>query len=163
MLNDTITHIAIATVISLQLAGNAAAENTSPTTPQAAHESTSITALLDDGWGEATLAGVARDNDKMTVRVRFTKAEEASGSRIIYGTLSSNIWESEIYVVSGEKKYLLLTDSKGKPLASSNLQLDDRGPQAGAWHGTFPAPQAGASATLQLPGMEPLGPFTVPE
>lgn len=122
------------------------------------------TAMLNDGWAEATLAKVDRDGDKMTVRVRFKKAEDAEGtSKILYGTLSTSIWESDIYVTAGDKKYLLLVDSNKTPLASSDLKLQDGGPQAGAWYGTFPAPPAGEKATLQLPQMEPLGPFTVPE
>ena len=120
------------------------------------------TAMLNDGWGEARVAGVERDGDKLTVRVRFYKADGADGSKIIYSTLSTAIWEQELYLVVGDKKYLLLRDSDGSSLATRSLSLDADDLQAGAWYGVFPAPPAGEQAVLHMPQMEPLGPFPIP-
>ncbi len=173
--SDFLRNFAVAAALSAMLAvavqaqDAAAPEPAAPETnagaaPDAAPSEAMPTAMLNDGWAEATLAKIDRDGDKMTVRVRFKKAEDAEGtSAILYGTLSEAIWERDIYITAGDKKYLLLVDSNDVPLASSELSLSDDGPQAGAWYGTFPAPPAGESATLQLPKMEPLGPFTVPE
>ena len=112
----------------------------------------------------ASLARVERTGDSLTLRVRFTRAEGVDRlNKTVYSTLSKQIWESDIYVTAGDKKYLLLVDSSDKPIASSTLRLTSGGPQAGAWYGTFPAPPAGERATLYLPDMEPLGPFEVPE
>lgn len=152
-------------LLSILAAGTAVSQEAATPAPAAETSAAEVmpTAMLNDGWAEATLAKVERQGDKMTVRVRFQKAEGADGAKIIYNSVSTAIWESEIYVTAGDKKYLLVRDSNDKAIASESLKLSDSGPQAGAWHGTFAAPPAGESATLQLPQMEPLGPFTVPE
>ena len=158
-------NLGVSILISILAIGTAASQEVATPAPTASESATEVmpTGMLNDGWAEATLAKVEREGDKMTVRVRFQKSEGADGTKIIYNSVSTAIWESEIYVTAGNKKYLLVRDSNDKAIASESLKLSDNAPQAGAWHGTFPAPPAGERATLQLPQMEPLGPFTVPE
>jgi len=118
---------------------------------------------MNNGWAKAELASAVRDGEKLTVRVRFKAAEGASGRQTVYSAMSGQMWKTDFYLVSGDKKYLILKDSADEPLAPSSLVLDGKAPQAGAWNATFPAPPAGEQATLHMLNVEPLGPFTVPE
>ena len=123
------------------------------------------TALTSSGIAEVELSGIIRDGDKLTLRLRMKPVEAAKRTNeTVYSSISDQAWEEEFYLLSGDKKYLLLKDSAGKPLASASLMLSvNDAPLAGSWNGTFPAPPAGATATLYLPKIEPIGPFTVPE
>lgn len=160
--------LAVSLLLSALATAPATAQDTAApapaTTPAGNAAETLPTGLTDDGWAEATLARVQRDGDRLTVTVRFKKdASITSGSSMIYSDLSKTIWETGIYITADNKKYLLMQDANGKALASPRLQLTSSGPLAGSWSGTFPAPPAGSSATLQLLGVEPLGPFTIPQ
>lgn len=119
--------------------------------------------LTNSGLAEANLISVLRDGETITVRVRFKSTEGASGREVLYGSISAKSWESDFYILSGDKKYLLMKDANGAPLAPSSLQLNMANPQAGSWSATFPAPPAGQTAILHIGAVEPLGPFTVPE
>lgn len=161
MIDRTSSRILLALPLALTI-GTTAGLAQDPAPSASAPAAPPAVAMLNDGWAEARLAGAQREGDTMTVRVRFYRAEGVEGSRVLYGTLSKSVWETDIYIVAGDKKYLLLKDSEGNAIAPANLMLDDDGPQAGAWYGTFPAPPAGEAAVLHLPAMEPLGPFPAP-
>lgn len=120
------------------------------------------TAMMNNGWASVGLVDVARDGEKLTVKVRFEAAEGVSGRETVYSGLPEEMWKTDFYIVSGDKKYLIMKDGAEKPLAPSSLVLKADAPQAGAWNATFPAPPAGAQATLHMLDIEPLGPFTVP-
>lgn len=132
------------------------------TAPEPAAEMQPVTASLNNGWAQATLADARRDGDKLHLTVRFVASPDVKGTHVLYSVISANSWESDFYLLAGDKKYLLIKDASDIPVASSSLALRAGTPQAGSWSGTFPAPPAGESATLYLKDIEPMGPFTVP-
>lgn len=115
------------------------------------------------GQATAEVSGVVADGDKVTVKVRFINAKEGgSVSTTLYRELSDKDYENEYYLLAGDKKYLLLKDSEGKPLAPASVSLFGTGQVVGVWHGVFPAPPKGQKVTLYIKGVEPLGPFVIP-
>jgi hypothetical protein len=111
----------------------------------------------------AEVSGAVRDGKQLTVKVRFKPAAEGQNvSATLYGQLTEQNYQNDYYLVAGDKKYLLLKDSEGKPLAPSSVALTGKGPVVGVWHGVFPAPPADQKVTLFIQGVEPLGPFAVP-
>lgn len=119
--------------------------------------------LDSTGAAIAEVSGVIRDGDRLTVKVRFKpSADGQTVSNNLYSGISDRDYERNFYLVSGDKKYLLLKDSEGVPLAPNFVNLKGKGPLVGTWNGVFPAPPAGQKATLFIVGVEPLGPFAVP-
>ena len=131
--------------------------------PASAQDAPLAKGYVTDGWAEASLASARRDGDKLLVVVRFKAAEGVEGVRTVFSSINQQSWDSDFYVVAGDKKYLLMKDAADQPLADGSLTLRAGTPQAGSWSGVFPAPPAGESATLYVKGVEPLGPFTVPQ
>jgi len=121
------------------------------------------TGYHSSGQATAEVSGVVADGDKLTVKVRFINAKEGgSVSTPLYLSLSDEDYENDYYLLAGDKKYLLLKDSEGKPLAPASVSLFGTGHVVGIWHGVFPAPPKGQKVTLYIKGVEPLGPFAVP-
>lgn len=136
--------------------GPAAIEvQTSESRPQSAAPAAVLArGLIDDGRAEAQVVEAARSGGVLTVRTRFVRqAAAAEGYKTLYNNNPAEI----AYVVAGDKKYFLLTDTEGKALAPSSLQLDideDR-PLAATWWGKFPAPPPEVTTvSLILPGVE---------
>lgn len=121
------------------------------------------TGYHNSGQVIAEISGAIRDGERLTVKVRFKPASEGKNvSTVLYSTLSDENYQNDYYLVAGDKKYLLLKDSEGKPLTPSSVTLGGKGPVVGVWHGVFPAPPADQKVTLFMKGVEPLGPFAVP-
>lgn len=121
------------------------------------------TGYHSSGQATAEVSGVVADGDKLTVKVRFINAKEGgSVSTSLYLSLPDEDYENDYYLLAGDKKYLLLKDSEGKPLAPASVSLFGTGHVVGVWHGVFPAPPKGQKVTLYIKGVEPLGPFAVP-
>ena len=121
------------------------------------------TGYHSSGQATAEVSGVVADGDKLTVKVRFINAKEnGSVSTTLYSSLSDEDYENDYYLLAGDKKYLLLKDSEGKPLTPASVSLFGTGHVVGVWHGVFPAPPKGQKVTLYIKGVEPLGPFAVP-
>lgn len=121
------------------------------------------TGYHNSGQAMAEVSAAIRDGDRLTVKVRFKAAEEGQVvSTTLYTELTERNYQNDYYLVAGDKKYLLLKDSEGKPLAPTSVSLYGKGPVVGVWHGVFPAPPAGQKVTLFIEGVEPLGPFAVP-
>lgn len=108
--------------------------------------------------------------DKLLLDVTFSPTSDglqvdpdAKVSRTnVYSGITSGIYES-IYLLAGDKKYMLVVDSDNKPLAGpGSLVVEGSGPIIGQWNGTFPAPPANTPVILYLPGFSPIGPFSVP-
>lgn len=115
-------------------------------------------ALAANGRAEAQVVEASRANGVLTLRVRFQRAPGADGhDPVYYGSPAS--WKDNIYVTAGDKKYFLLADTEGDPLASDDLtlRLDEDIPVAATWFGKFPAPGPEIGAiSLVLPEVEPL-------
>lgn len=160
-INPKLSRLTFITVLALNtaLCGSAFAQEAAGTPADTAMPA----AMLNNGWGEATLADAVRDGDKLRLTVRFKAAEGAANGETVYSGLTEQSWENDFYLTAGEKKYLILKDANGTPLAPNALRLDPKALQAGAWTATFPAPPAGEQATLFMLGVEPLGPFSVPQ
>lgn len=111
----------------------------------------------------AEVDGLAVDGDRLTVKMALRPAEEGQrvGSNVIYTSLAGQTYE-QVYLVSGDKKYMLVRDTNGQPLAPPSLVASGRNAIVGTWYGVFPNPPAGQNITLYMPGMDPLGPFQVP-
>ena len=100
------------------------------------------TGLTDGGAAEAHVVEAVRAGDILTIKLRFKPLAESKIERI-YDSISQDAYENSFYVLAGNKKYLLLTDSNDKPLTKPNLVIkaSKDSPIAGSWHGRFPAPQ----------------------
>jgi hypothetical protein len=121
------------------------------------------TGYHSSGQVTAEVSGAIRDGDKLTVKVRFKNATEGDNvSSTLYSSMSDKEYENDYYLLAGDKKYLLLKDSEGKPLTPTSVSLFGKGPVVGVWHGVFPAPPKDQKVTLYIKGVEPLGPFAVP-
>jgi len=146
---------AAACALGILLCATASAQTTAPAAP-AGTGAALATGLTEKGTAEASLVKALRDGDKLTITVRFRPVVKDSPSfESIYGGGDAK----EIYLVSANKKYLILKDADEKWLAPHTLNLDKG---LGSWSAVFPAPPAGQKATLHMPGVEPLGPFIVP-
>ncbi len=110
--------------------------------------------LIEDGRAEAQVVEAARSGGVLTVRVRFVRQAAAQEG---IKTLYSGDPGEDAYLVAGDKKYFLLTDTEGHALASDGLMLDidENRPLAGTWWGKFPAPPPEVTTvSVILPGVE---------
>lgn len=111
----------------------------------------------------AEVDGLVRDGEKLTVKMALRPAQQGQrvGVTVIYSGLGGTTYE-DVYLIAGDKKYMLMRDSNGNALAPQSLAVSGSGAMIGTWYGMFPAPPAGQDITLYLPGMEPIGPFKTP-
>lgn len=118
------------------------------------------TGRYENGEIIAEVDGLVIDGERLTVKMALRPAREGNrvGSNILYSNLGDKIYE-EIYLISGDKKYMLVRDSNNEPLAPPSLTASGKGAMVGTWYGVFPKPPAGQDITLYMPGMEPIGPF----
>ena len=157
----------LCTTVSVQAAPKLLPPET--TAAPAGTEAVLATGLTDGdtrvGTLEARLVKAIRDGDRLTVTVRFkpvkdlSKDESRDYETFYSSAMSENEWKQNFYLISGNKKYLILKDSDEKWLAPRELGL--RG-GTGSWSAIFPAPPAGQKATLHMSHVEPIGPFIVP-
>lgn len=110
----------------------------------------------------AEVDGLAVDGERLTVKMalRPTEPGQRVGSTVLYSSLGGKTYE-EVYLISGDKKYMLVRDLNDEPLAPPSLTASGKGAMVGTWYGVFPKPPAGQDITLYMPGMEPIGPFRV--
>ncbi|WP_200951453.1 MULTISPECIES: hypothetical protein [Ensifer] len=125
-------------------------------------ETTSVaplaTGLTDGGAAEAQVVEAVRAGDVLTIKLRFKPLATNQLERI-YDSISQDAYENSFYVLAGNKKYLLLTDSSDKPLTNPNLVIKANKDSliAGSWHGRFPAPPKDVTeVSLTIPGVETL-------
>lgn len=118
------------------------------------------TGRYENGEIIAEVDGLVVDGERLTVKMalRPTEPGERVGSTVLYSSLGGATYE-EVYLISGDKKYMLVRDSNGEPLAPPSLSASGKGAMVGTWYGVFPKPPAGQDITLYMPGMEPIGPF----
>ncbi|HBP30370.1 MAG: hypothetical protein ACTIKR_08550 [Advenella sp.] len=149
------------TSLSLLIAAMLPLSSFSQTAAADAQQSSLASGLVADGGASAELTSVVKTGNRVTVKVRFIETDpEINKISVLYSRLDKSAYENDFYLLAGDKKYLLLKDSAGKPLAPEKLVLAGKGKLRGIWYGTFPAPPAGESLMLFLPNIEPLGPFT---
>ncbi len=149
------------TSLSLLIAATLPISSFSQTAPDA-KQSSLASGLVADGGISAELTSVVKTGNRVTIKVRFMETDpEINKISVLYSRLDKAAYENDFYLLAGDKKYLLLKDSAGKPLAPEKLMLAGKGKLRGIWYGTFPAPPAGESLMLFLPNIEPLGPFSV--
>lgn len=79
----------------------------------------------------------------------------------IYNGISESLYE-QMYLIAGDKKYMLVRDSDDEIAATRVLRVDGSGEIVGQWNGIFPAPPPNTPVMLYLPGFSPIGPFSVP-
>jgi len=150
------------TTLSVLMAAAFPLSSFSQTAAPDAKQSALASGLVSDGGVSAELTSVVKTGNRVTVKVRFMETDpEANKISVVYSRLDKSAYENDFYLLAGDKKYLLLKDSAGKPLAPEKLVLAGKGKLRGIWYGTFPAPPAGESLMLFLPNIEPLGPFSI--
>jgi hypothetical protein len=107
---------------------------------------------------EAQVIEAVRDGDILTIKVRFKPLVDHK-TETLYGSISKRDYEKSFYVLAGNKKHLLLTDSHNQPLTSPSvvLSVSKDSPIAGTWYGKFPAPPKNiAKVSLTIPNVETL-------
>ena len=125
----------------------------------AAHAQEGPTAAGHDATLEAYVTDATRKDNVLTVKVRFKPIADTNTSSVYDGKVP---YES-IFVVAGEKKYMLLKDSSGVPLTSPNVkgtyfnEAQAKRPFVATWYGKFPAPPSEVKDfSLSLPDFESL-------
>lgn len=116
------------------------------------------TGLTDGGAAEAQVVEAVRAGGILTIKLRFKPLATNKLERL-YDSISKDAYENSFYVLAGNKKYLLLTDSNDKPLTNPYLvvKANKDSPTAGSWHGRFPAPPKDVTeVSLTIPGVETL-------
>ena len=124
---------------------------TAPATPLAV-------GLTNGGNAEAQVVEAVRKDDILTIKLRFKPVVPDKLERI-YDSISKTDYENSFYLLAGNKKPLLLTDSNDKPLTDPYLVIKTTkgSPIAGSWHGRFPAPPKEVTeVSLTIPGVETL-------
>lgn len=114
------------------------------------------TGLTHSGIAEGQVTEAVRNGDILSIKIRF-KPVVAGKAEMVYPGISQDDYENSFYLVAGNKKYLLLKDSNGKPLTNPKLvvRTEKDSPIAGAWQGKFPAPPKEISeVSLTIPNVE---------
>jgi len=143
--------------IALTIAGfsHTASAQTQPEAPAATPLAVGLT---DSGSAEAQVIEAVRHGDILTIKLRF-KPLVAGKLERLYDSISKSDYENSFYVLAGNKKHLLLTDSNDQPLTNPYLVIKTSkdSPTAGSWHGRFPAPPKDVTeVSLTIPGVETL-------
>ena len=152
------TAASVCTVVGVLLTTTGLAGVTSAQA-QAAPAGTPLAAgVTSSGAAEAQVIEAVRDGDILTIKVRFKPLVDHK-TETLYGSISKSDYEKSFYVLAGNKKHLLLTDSHNQPLTSPSvvLSVSKDSPIAGTWYGKFPAPPKNiAKVSLTIPNVEPL-------
>lgn len=122
------------------------------------------TGMINKGTAEAQVVEATRHGEILTIKVRFKGLTGSINNDPLYLSVDKSDIEKSFYILVGNKKYLLLTDTKNVPLTTPSVVLNSRdgAPYVGSWYGSFPAPPADVKEVyLTMSGVEPLGPITV--
>ncbi|WP_262390026.1 hypothetical protein [Burkholderia arboris] len=153
------TAASVCTVVGVLLATTGLAGVTSAQAQAAAPAGTPLAAgVTSSGAAEAQVIEAVRDGDILTIKVRFKPLVDHK-TETLYGSISKSDYEKSFYVLAGNKKHLLLTDSHNQPLTSPSvvLSVSKDSPIAGTWYGKFPAPPKNiAKVSLTIPNVETL-------
>lgn len=114
------------------------------------------TGITNTGSAEAQVTEAVRNGDILTIKIRFAPIVP-NKMESIYAQITEEDYENSFYVLAGDKKYLLLRDSKDTPLASAQLSIRNSkdSPVSGTWYGRFPAPPKDITeVSLTIRGVE---------
>lgn len=114
------------------------------------------TGLTDSGSAEGQVVEAVRSGDILSIKVRF-KPLVPGKTEMLYPSITKDDYETNFYVIAGNKKHLLLKDSNDKPLTNPKVLIRTAkdAPIAGAWQGKFPAPPKEVTeVSLTIPGVE---------
>jgi hypothetical protein len=141
---------------SIMFPGMAFAEDP-PVTPLA-------TGIVSSGVAEAQVTEAVRHGEILTINVRFKGLKDNLNGQGLYSSLDKSSLEKSFYILVGNKKYLLLTDSNNVPLASPSVSFSSSSgiPYVATWFGSFPAPPPDVKEVyLTIANVEPLGPIAI--
>ncbi|WP_282507793.1 hypothetical protein [Burkholderia cepacia] len=116
------------------------------------------TGVTSGGAAEAQVIEAVREGDILTIKVRFKPIVDHK-TEPLYGSISKSDYENSFYVLAGNKKHLLLTDSHNQPLTNPRVILSASKDSAiaGTWYGKFPAPPKNITkVSLTIPNVETL-------
>ncbi|SMG54990.1 hypothetical protein [Paraburkholderia susongensis] len=152
------TAASVCTVLGALLATIGLVDITSAQAQTAATTATPLAVgITAGGAAEAQVVEAVRNNDILTIKLRFKPL--ASKTESLYGAISKSDYENSFYVLAGNKKYLLLTDSNNQPLTNPRviISASKDSPIAGTWYGRFPAPPKNiTTVSLTIPNVETL-------
>jgi hypothetical protein len=122
------------------------------------------TGMINKGTAEAQVVEATRHGEILTIKVRFKGLTNSINNDPLYLNVDKSDIEKSFYILVGNKKYLLLTDTRNVPLTTPSVVLNSRegATYVGSWYGSFPAPPADVKEVyLTMSGVEPLGPIAV--
>ncbi len=144
-----------------------AQESASPTAGNNAAKSETITQKTDTEWeGVAVeLTSVTRgDGDTITIKYKYANSGSKTATIYKLGQFSGDNMALHVYYVDArnKKKYLVIKDAEGKPVASNMTYLElEAGASRNGW-AKFPAPPAGVDKiSIYLPGAPPFEGVTI--
>ena len=153
--------------IALVTANVRAQESSSPTAGNNAAKSETITQKTDTEWdGVAVeLTSVTRgDGDTITIKFKYTNSGSKTATIHALGQFHGDNMAEHVYYVDAKnkKKYLVIKDAEGKPVASNMTYLElEAGTSRSGW-AKFPAPPAGVDKiSVYLPGAPPFEGVTI--
>lgn len=120
--------------------------------------------MHNSGKALAEVSAAIRDGTQVTIKVRFRPVGNGLDEPIVlYDNLTERAYQTDFYLLAGNRKYLLLKDTEDRPLAPSTATINAGDAMyAGSWYGVFPAPPVDENVMLFLQDVEPLGPFLIP-
>jgi hypothetical protein len=128
---------------------------------------TSSSQKADTEWDGVSveLSSVTRgDGDMITIKFKYTNSGSKVANISKLGQFSGdNVAEHLYYVDSkNKKKYLVVKDTEGNPVASSMRYLELEASASRSGWAKFPAPPAGVDKiTVYLPGAPPFESVTI--
>ena len=158
--------VAAATTLALKVQ----AQESSPAATSAASSSTTTTASsqkADTEWEGVSveLTGVTKgEGDTITIKWKYTNSGSKKADIWRLGAIGHDEFGEHVYYVDpgNKKKYLVVKDATGKPVANALLHFElDGGASRGGW-AKFPAPPAGVTKiSIYLPGAPPFEGVTI--
>ena len=133
--------------------------------PAAAATTTSQKADTEWEGISVELTGVAKgEGDTITIKWKYTNSGSKKADIWKLGAIGHDEFAEHVYYVDpgNKKKYLVVKDATGKPVASALLHFElDTGASRGGW-AKFPAPPAGVNKiSVYLPGAPPFEGVTI--
>ena len=153
--------------IALVIANVRGQESSSPTPGNTATKSETTAQKTDTEWDGVTveLMSVTRgDGDTITIKYKYANSGSKTATIYKLGRFSGDNMALHVYYVDArnKKKYLVIKDAEGKPVASNMTYLElEAGASRNGW-AKFPGPPAGVDKiSVYLPGAPPFEGVTI--